>query len=104
MQSITPRFFHFSQPCRETVQAPAFPVATKVNGEYTNNMDKMLYTLVVNTSKMTKYMKRVAHCYEKEVKDHKLSQKSKAGEDKAVFINSGRITAEWQYIEEYLVL
>ncbi|CAI5776344.1 Hypothetical predicted protein [Podarcis lilfordi] len=67
-------------PCRTIVQAPAFPVATKVNDEYTHNMDKMLYRLVANTSKMMKYMKHVAHRYKKEVKYRKLSKKSKADE------------------------
>ncbi|KAM3840715.1 uncharacterized protein M6D78_007011 [Vipera latastei] len=55
----------------------AVSVVTEMNDDYSHDMNKMLYKLVTNTSKMMKYMKRVNHHHKKEIKYQKLNKKRK---------------------------
>ncbi|KAM6455901.1 testis-expressed protein 50 [Liasis olivaceus] len=58
----------------------AVSVVTEINDDYSHDMNKMLYKLVTNTSKMMKYMKRVTHRHKKEIKYRKLNKKRKNDE------------------------
>lgn len=58
---------------------------TELNVEQIQNMDKMMNRLVVNTTKLIKYMKYIAHRYKKEDRLRKLRKKMEMDEEEQFF-------------------
>ncbi|KAG6929647.1 hypothetical protein G0U57_005108 [Chelydra serpentina] len=65
-----------------SVESSSVSVTTEFHAKCTCNVDKMLCTLVTNTSIMMKYLKYVCHHQRKEARHRKLSKKRKEEEIK----------------------
>ncbi|KAH0618231.1 hypothetical protein JD844_017246 [Phrynosoma platyrhinos] len=75
------------KPSQAMIPTSTVSITAEAKKECTQDMDKMLYKLVSNTSKMMKYMKHVAHHQKKEAKYYKISKKRKGSEsDNELFV------------------